>query len=89
MTMVLELTEAQQETLRRYAVTQGLTEEKVLAQLVETLPVLPAPEETPAPRIAGLFAGQLWMSDDFNDPLPDDFWFPQEKEKGLHDSPDN
>lgn len=25
-------------------------------------------------RIAGLHAGQIWMSDDFNDPLPDEFW---------------
>lgn len=26
------------------------------------------------PRVAGLHAGQWWMSDDFNDPLPDEFW---------------
>ncbi|MFM7438255.1 MAG: DUF2281 domain-containing protein [Snowella sp.] len=27
-----------------------------------------------SPRIAGLHEGQVWMSDDFNDPLPDEFW---------------
>jgi Protein of unknown function (DUF2281) len=26
-------------------------------------------------RIAGLFEGMGWMSEDFNDPLPDEFWF--------------
>jgi hypothetical protein len=26
------------------------------------------------PRIAGLHAGTMWMSDDFDDPLPDEFW---------------
>ncbi|NET58687.1 MAG: DUF2281 domain-containing protein [Symploca sp. SIO2E6] len=26
------------------------------------------------PRIPGLYQGQIWMSEDFNDPLPDEFW---------------
>lgn len=26
------------------------------------------------PRIAGLHAGMGWVSDDFDDPLPDEFW---------------
>jgi hypothetical protein len=25
-------------------------------------------------RVAGLHQGQIWMSDDFNEPLPDEFW---------------
>jgi Protein of unknown function (DUF2281) len=25
-------------------------------------------------RVLGLNRGEYWMSDDFNDPLPDDFW---------------
>lgn len=25
-------------------------------------------------RIPGLHKGMIWMSDDFNDPLPDEFW---------------
>jgi prevent-host-death family protein len=30
-------------------------------------------EASPArPRIPGLFKGRIWMSDDFDDPLPDD-----------------
>jgi hypothetical protein len=26
------------------------------------------------PRVAGLHAGAVWTSDDFDEPLPDDFW---------------
>lgn len=26
------------------------------------------------PRIPGLHQGEIWMSEDFNDPLPDEFW---------------
>ena len=33
------------------------------------------PQPNPAPRIPGLHAGEsYWMSDDFNDPLPEEFW---------------
>ena len=30
---------------------------------------------TPNVRVAGLHDGQGWISDDFNDELPDEFWF--------------
>ena len=32
------------------------------------------PQEVPKQRVMDLFKGQIWMSDDFNDPLPDEFW---------------
>jgi prevent-host-death family protein len=28
----------------------------------------------PSRRIAGLHRGKIWMSDDFDAPLPDEFW---------------
>lgn len=31
-------------------------------------------QKAPQKRILGLNQGQIWMSDDFNDPLPDEFW---------------
>jgi antitoxin (DNA-binding transcriptional repressor) of toxin-antitoxin stability system len=40
---------------------------KVLARL---LPVHPQTEQ----RIAGLHEGQGWVSEDFDEPLPDEFW---------------
>lgn len=39
-----------------------------------TLPESEATEAAPQVRVAGLTAGQVWMSDDFNDELPDEFW---------------
>jgi Protein of unknown function (DUF2281) len=33
--------------------------------------VMPSP---PKQRVLGLHQGMGWMSDDFNDPLPDEFW---------------
>lgn len=30
--------------------------------------------ETPQQRVPDLNKGQIWMSDDFDDPLPDEFW---------------
>jgi hypothetical protein len=36
---------------------------------------LPTPDHlTSSPRVLGLQAGQGWISPDFNDPLPDEFW---------------
>jgi mRNA-degrading endonuclease RelE of RelBE toxin-antitoxin system len=31
-------------------------------------------QETPQQRIPDLNRGKIWISDDFNDPLPDEFW---------------
>jgi hypothetical protein len=28
----------------------------------------------PTPRKAGLHAGAIWTSDDFDEPMPDEFW---------------
>ena len=30
-------------------------------------------------RIPGLHAGTMWVSDDFDDPLPDEFWLGDDK----------
>ncbi len=36
--------------------------------------LIPVTETTTTTRIAGLHQGAISTSDDFNDPLPDDFW---------------
>ena len=40
------------------------------------------PEAVPAvtgkKRIFGLHRGQIWLSEDFDDPLPDEFWLGEE-----------
>jgi Protein of unknown function (DUF2281) len=40
-----------------------------------------------SPRIFGLHAGQVWMSDDFDDPLPDEFWFGENDPLMMTDEP--
>ena len=30
-------------------------------------------------RVLGLHEGQIWISDDFNEPLPDEFWLGEGK----------
>jgi hypothetical protein len=38
-----------------------------------------APQQVLQPRVLGLSANpRFWMSDDFDDPLPDEFWFGDE-----------
>ena len=34
-------------------------------------------------RIAGLGRGKIWMSEDFNDPLPDEFWLSEDAATGF------
>ena len=38
-----------------------------------------SPEKLNFQRVAGLHDGQIWISDDFNDPLPDQFWLGDDK----------
>lgn len=32
------------------------------------------PQQPTQKRVLGLNQGKIWISDDFNDPLPDEFW---------------
>lgn len=32
-----------------------------------------------SPRTPGLHQGEIWMSENFNDPLPDEFWLGEEE----------
>ena len=74
MTLTLTLTPELEARLAHYADASGKPKEAVAAELLATLP---EPIATPAAtrRVAGLGKGNvLWMSDDFNDPLPDEYW---------------
>ena len=46
-----------------------LTEGK--SPVVRLVPVL---RKVKTPRVLGLHAGKIWISPDFDDPLPDSFW---------------
>ena len=46
-----------------------------VAKVIPIEPIEPIEKtENLKPRIAGLSEGKSWMSDDFNDELPDEFW---------------
>jgi len=52
--------------------------------VVRMVPVLAPESQTEAPRkkrIAGLNRGEIWVSEDFDDPLPDEFWFGEDETK--------
>ena len=76
MTTLLALTTEQEEKLRQAALRRGLDSERLLHEVADAAlkqleqPIL----AQPAHRIAGLHAGLTWISDDFDDPLPDSFW---------------
>jgi prevent-host-death family protein len=36
--------------------------------------IVPMAGATTTPRVAGLHPGALWTSEDFDEPLPEDFW---------------
>jgi len=36
--------------------------------------LVPIAQPPQKPRVFGLHEGEIWMSDDFNAPLPDSFW---------------
>ncbi|BAZ05143.1 DUF2281 domain-containing protein [Calothrix sp. NIES-3974] len=38
----------------------------------------PIPTQPGQKRVLGLNRGEIWMSDDFNEPLPDEFWLGEE-----------
>jgi hypothetical protein len=61
------------------AVDKLSAEEKAMLRqrLLETTSENGGYEAKPEPteRIMGLHRGMIWMSDDFDDPLPDEFWF--------------
>jgi hypothetical protein len=38
----------------------------------------PIPTQPVQQRVLGLNRGEVWMSEDFNEPLPDEFWLGEE-----------
>ncbi|MCD9186087.1 MAG: hypothetical protein LUM44_06620 [Pyrinomonadaceae bacterium] len=42
--------------------------------IAKITPIIEIAEEKPKQRIAGLGKGTMWMSEDFDEELPDEFW---------------
>lgn len=49
-------------------------EEVIIAKANKPMARLVPVEQPKKKRIAGLHRGKIWMSDDFNDPLPDELF---------------
>ena len=51
--------------------------DKWLARVVPIPPEVPRElaSRVPGPRVPGLGRGSVWVSDDFDDELPDEIWF--------------
>ncbi len=62
---------AKLEALARH---QNRSPEEVLRDLLATAPTPPTPMPKKR-RIPGLGRGTIWVSDDFDDELGDEFWF--------------
>lgn len=63
--------------LRRIENGEEVVIEKNGVAVARLSPVKAAPK----PRVPGLNRGQIWMSDDFDDPLPDSFWLGEDEPK--------
>ena len=42
--------------------------------IAKITPIAETEKTEPKPRMAGLGKGTMWMSEDFDDELPDEFW---------------
>ncbi|CCH91153.1 Similar to tr/Q8Z0E9/Q8Z0E9 [Microcystis aeruginosa PCC 9432] len=51
-----------------------LDKQKQILEYVEALTEEKEPLSFPKKRVFGLHQGKIWMSDNFNQPLPDNFW---------------
>ncbi len=83
MTVTLELTPEQEQRLRERAQARGVELGDMLKQIVDASLSSDVRDtgqqagQKTAP-VPGLFEGQIWMSDDFDEPLPDSFWLGEE-----------
>jgi len=55
-------------------IDQLTDEQKRVLQQRMNAPSEAAPPKPLQKRVAGLGEGTVWMSEDFDDPLPDEFW---------------
>jgi len=80
MTLTINLTPDQEDRLRREALNRGVDTDMLALQLLgRALNEIGGEVPTlPKKRILGLHAGQIWIADDFDAPLPDSFWLGEE-----------
>ncbi len=73
MTVIVDLPPEVAHSLALKAAQEGQSITSYLQQLA-AWEVQTTPQEPAALRLPGLHAGQHWIADDFDAPLPDSFW---------------
>ena len=63
-----------QNNLREWVKRALQGDEVIIAEADEPLVRLVPIARSDQPRVAGLNQGEIWVSDDFDQPLPDEFW---------------
>lgn len=58
-----------------YELTQNAKLKGVLQHFAYLVKEAAQAQQEKRPRILGMHPGAIWISDDFTDPLPDEFWF--------------
>jgi prevent-host-death family protein len=63
-----------QNNLREWVKRALQGDEVIIAEADKPLVRLVPIAQSDQPRVAGLNQGEIWVSDDFDQPLPDEFW---------------
>lgn len=78
MTKTISISEAQAHLQGLLAQARNDGDEIILEEngkpIAKITPIIEIAEEEPKQRIAGLGKGTMWMSEDFDEELPDEFW---------------
>ncbi len=75
MTKTLSINEISIQTVITYAKSgDEIVLEENGKPIAKITPIVEAEQPAPKPRVFGLGKGKTWMSDDFDDELPDEFW---------------
>ena len=73
-TKTIDIKEAKNQLSELLVMAQQGTEIILSSEDTPLARLVPLSEPLDRPRIAGLHQGAIWMSDDFDEPLPDSFW---------------
>lgn len=76
-TLTIDIRDAQSQLLQLFSLARQGQEIIIAENEVPVVRFVPVPNATQR-RIAGLHRGAMRMHDDFNDPLPDEFWLGNE-----------
>lgn len=79
MTKTVSLNEAQTQLQGLLALARGGDEIIIEENGEPAARIVPIQKNELKERVLGLREGQVWMSDDFDDELPDSFWLGEEK----------